>query len=162
MRVSAPPPHQYVDGRPFRFAVAVSDFHADLTGSLLKHCLHVFAGHGVKPDRVRVVRVPGAFELPLACRALARSGAYDAVVALGCVIRGETPHDEHVAREAARGLSEAALETGVPMIFGVLTTLNEKQAWARAGVGFRNKGREAALAALSMAQLMKTLKAKGK
>lgn len=100
-----------------------------------------------------MVPVPGAFELPLVAQRLARSKKFDAVIALGCVIRGETPHDRYIAMEVARGIGQVALETNVPVLFGVLTPLNARQARARAGKGPNNKGTEAALAALEMANL---------
>jgi 6,7-dimethyl-8-ribityllumazine synthase len=135
-------------GKGKRFAVVVSQFNAGLTGSLLRACLMTLGAHGVASNAVRVVRVPGAFELPWAAQRLARSRRYDAVITLGCIIRGRTPHDRYIAHAAAQGVMRVSLDTGVPVIFGVLTTLNERQARARAGRGPANKGREAALTAL--------------
>jgi len=141
----------------FRFAVLVSNFNAPVTEKLLRHCLQTLKEEGVPEKAVEVVRVPGAFELPVAAQALARAKKFDAIIALGCIIRGETPHDRYISQEVSRGLGQAALSTGVPVIFGVLTTLNEEQARARAGEGPRNKGREAALAALKMAGVFENL-----
>ncbi|MBV9620692.1 MAG: 6,7-dimethyl-8-ribityllumazine synthase, partial [Gammaproteobacteria bacterium] len=112
---------------------------------------------GGERERLRIVRVPGAFELPVMAKRLAGSGRYDAVVALGCVIRGDTPHFEYVAGECARGLQSASVDTGVPVIFGVLTVDSLEQAKARAGTGPDNKGAEAMRSALEMAELMARL-----
>jgi 6,7-dimethyl-8-ribityllumazine synthase len=142
------------DGRGRRFAVVVARFNASITDAMRDACVSTLTAHGAK---VRAVSVPGAFELPLAAQRLAQSKKYDAVIALGCVIRGETPHDRYISMETARGLGQAALTTGVPVLFGVLTPLNVRQARARAGRGPTNKGAEAALAALEMAALMETL-----
>jgi 6,7-dimethyl-8-ribityllumazine synthase len=139
-------PSQVFPGKGKRFAVAVADFNAGITNRLLAGCLAAFKEAGAPAPAV--AHVPGAFELPFACLKLARSKKFDAVVALGCVIRGETPHDRYICEAVAQGLMRAGLDTGVPVLFGVLTTLDEKQALDRAG-----KGREAALAALQMASL---------
>ena len=140
-------------GRGRRFGVVVSDFNGDITEKLLKSCLKTWEENGTRPESVTVVHVPGSFELPLMAQEMARTKKYDAVAALGCIIRGQTPHDRYLSQEVARGLGQAALNTGVPVIFGVLTTLNVKQALARAGKGSSDKGREAALAALQMANI---------
>ncbi len=139
-----------LNGRGRRFAVVVARFNSVITDSMRDACVRTLESHG---GAVRVIAVPGAFELPLVARRLARSKKYDAVIALGCIIRGETPHDRYIAMEVARGLGQAALETDVPILFGVLTPLNARQARARAGKGPNNKGAEAALAALEMANL---------
>ncbi len=151
-----------IKGNGLRFAVMVSDFNVPITDGLLSYCLKTLKLAGVAHSDVAVLRVPGAFELPLTGLTLAKTKKYDAVIALGCIIRGETPHDRYISQETARGLGQAALQTGVPMIFGVLTTLNAAQARARSGSGPLNKGRESALAALRMANLMRTLKSKAK
>jgi 6,7-dimethyl-8-ribityllumazine synthase len=145
-------------GRGKRFAVAVSEFNAPVTERLLDSCMAVFRKAGVRETDLHVIRVPGAFELPLACLALARTGRYAAVVALGCVIRGETPHDRYISHAVARGLMRVGLDTGTPVIFGVLTPLNERQARARAGGAHGDKGRDAALAALKMARALRGIK----
>lgn len=142
------------EGRGRRFAVVVARFNAPITDALRDACVGTLNAHGAE---VRVVAVPGAFELPLVAQRLAMSKKYDAIIALGCVIRGETPHDRYISMETARGLGQAALHTGVPVLFGVLTPLNVRQARARSGRGVNNKGAEAAEAALEMAALMETL-----
>ena len=140
-----------------RFAVVVSRFNASITESLRGAAVAALAEAGVAGDHIEQFTVPGAFELPQAARAAAETGRFDAVICLGCVIRGETPHFEYVSSSAAQGVMAAAGDTGVPMAFGVLTTDNEAQAWARAGDNADNKGREAAAAALEMAALFRAL-----
>ena len=139
------------------FAIVAARFNRDITDSLLEGALGAFSLHGVPPERVSVVRVPGAFELPLAAKRLVEGNRYAAVVALGAVIRGETPHFDYVAGECARGISRVTLDAGVPVIFGVLTTEDRLQAEARAGGAAGNKGAEAAMAALEMATLIRAL-----
>ena len=124
---------------------------------LLEGALDTLSRYGLDRDEVPVVRVPGAFELPLAARWLVRRGGIDAVIALGVVIRGDTPHFDYVCAEAARGIQAASVETDVPAIFGVLTCDDRAQADARAGGEHGNKGREAALAALEMVSLRRRL-----
>jgi 6,7-dimethyl-8-ribityllumazine synthase len=140
------------DGR--RFALVIGRFNEFVTSRLREGALECLREHGTASDDVDEIWVPGAFEIPLAARAAARSGRYDAVICLGAVIRGATPHFEFVARESARGIGTVALDTGVPTIFGVLTTDNAAQALERAGGLAGNKGRESALAALTMASLL--------
>lgn len=144
-----------IDGA--RFAVVASRFNTELVEGLLDGALRAFDEHGVPQDHVTVVQVPGAFEIPLATKRLAASGRYEAVVALGAVVRGGTPHFEYVAGECARGISRVALDEDVPVIFGVLTVDTEEQARARAGGAEGNKGHEAALAALEMVTLLRRL-----
>jgi len=145
------------DGR--RFAVVASRFNELITDRLIDGALGCLAEHGVQPDDVDVVRVPGAFELPAATAALLRVGRHDGVVVLGCVIRGETPHFDFVAGEAARGIQALAVDEGVAIGFGVLTTDTQAQAVARAGGDRGNKGWEAALTTLEMADLLGQLEA---
>jgi 6,7-dimethyl-8-ribityllumazine synthase len=140
-----------------RVAVVAARFNEPIVGELVKGASATWLERGGAAEDLSVVRVPGAFELPLAARKLAASGRYEAVVALGCVIRGDTPHFEYVAGECARGLQQAALETGVPIAFGVLTVDTLEQARARAAPGAGNKGAEAMDAALEMAALLKRL-----
>jgi 6,7-dimethyl-8-ribityllumazine synthase len=140
--------------RGARFAVIASRFHEAISGKLADGALSTLSAHGVPPGRVDLIWVPGSFELPQAARALARSGRYAALVCIGVVIRGETPHFEHVAREAAAGIRDVALTTGVPVSFGVITALTEAQAWERAGGAVGNRGEEAAAAAVEMAALI--------
>jgi 6,7-dimethyl-8-ribityllumazine synthase len=139
--------------------IVVSKFNGDITGRLLDGALDALDEAGVDRANVEVVPVPGAFELPLAAMALARTRRYACVLALGCVIRGDTPHFEFVAAEAASGLQLAGLETGIPVSFGVLTCDNRRQAEERAGGPHGNKGAEAALAGLEMADLFQRLRA---
>jgi 6,7-dimethyl-8-ribityllumazine synthase len=145
------------EGRGRRFALAVSRFNEPVTSKLLEGALSAFRRHGVADEDVEVAWTPGAFELPLVALRLARSAQFDAVVCLGAVVRGETPHFEFVAGEAARGIRRAGLETGVPCIFGVLTTDTLEQALDRAGGDHGNKGWDAALAAMEIAGLMDSL-----
>ena len=142
-----------------RFAVIVSRFNDAVTSRLLAGARAALLEAGAPAENVSSVNVPGAFELPQAARRLAETGGYDAVICLGCVIRGETPHFEYISAAVAHGLMHAAGETGVPMAFGVLTTDSWEQAEARAGEGRDNKGFEAAAAALEMAELFATLRA---
>ena len=135
-------------------AVVVSRFNGEITTRLLEQALDALDAHGVAKSAITVMPVPGAFELPLAAMALARSRRYACIVALGCVIRGETPHFEYVAAEAASGLQLAGLETGVPVAFGVLTCETREQALARL-----DKGAEAVRSALEMAELMGQVRA---
>ena len=144
-------------GAGFRFAVIVSRFNAAITESLRDAAVAALAEAGVKTADVEEFTVPGAFELPQAARCAAETGRFDAILCLGCVIRGETPHFEYVSSSAAQGVMAASGDTGVPMAFGVLTTDNEEQARARAGADESNKGREAAAAALEMAALFRAL-----
>ncbi len=140
-----------------RLAIVVSRFNHFITERLLEGALDVLERHGVDMDQVTVVRCPGAFEMPLVARKLARSGRYDAIICLGAVIRGATSHFEYVAGSAAQGLARTMLDTEVPVIFGVLTTDTIEQAIERAGTKAGNKGAEAALTALEMIDLMRKL-----
>ena len=141
----------------FRFALLVSRFNEPITSSLRDGARLALREAGVADADVDEVSVPGAFELPQAARAVAETGRFDAVICVGCVIRGETPHFEYISAAAAHGLMAAAGETGVPMAFGVLTTDTEAQAKERAGPGADNKGREAAAVAIEMAALFRRL-----
>lgn len=136
-----------------RFGVVVARFNETISKRLLDGALEAFRRHGVSADAVEVHWVPGSFELPQAALYLARTRRFDALVCLGVVIRGQTPHFEHVAREAACGIREAAMATGIPIAFGVITAYTEEQAWERAGGAVGNRGEEAALAAVEMAGL---------
>lgn len=137
-----------------KVAIVAARFNDFIVASLLKGATAAWLERGGPAEDLAIARVPGAFELPVAARRLALSGRYDAVVALGCVIRGDTPHFELVAGECARGLQLASLETGVPVIFGVLTVETVEQAIERAALTAGNKGGEAMAAALEMASLM--------
>ena len=140
-----------------RFAVVVSRFNLEITQGLLTGALAALEHGGVSPAARTVVWVPGAFELPLTVQRLAESGDYDAIVCLGCLIKGDTMHFEYIAESVAHGLAQVALQSGIPIAFGVLTTLTEAQAVERAAPGPGNKGAEAARAALEMASLFRAL-----
>jgi 6,7-dimethyl-8-ribityllumazine synthase len=143
-----------LDGRGLRVAVIAARFNAHITDVLLERCVAALHEYGCDPDEVEVIRVPGAWELPQMAARLANGRNWHAIVALGCVIRGDTPHFDFVAGEASRGLGQVAAQGHVPVIFGVLTTENEAQARERAEPAphGQDKGREAALAALEMAR----------
>jgi 6,7-dimethyl-8-ribityllumazine synthase len=152
----APAPRRgHVDASA-RYAVVAARFNESISRRLVEGALHAFAAAKVAEDRVDVHWVPGSFELPLAAMHLAESGRYAGIVCVGVVIRGQTPHFEHVAREAASGIRHVALTTGVPTGFGVITTLDEEQAWARAGGAVGNRGEEAAAAVIEMAAFVQT------
>jgi 6,7-dimethyl-8-ribityllumazine synthase len=142
------------DASARRVAIIAARFNADLVDQLIAGATQAWRDQGGDAARLIVERVPGAFELPLAAKMFAASGGVDAVVALGCVIRGDTPHFDYVAGECARGLMDAGLQTGVPVIFGVLTTESRAQAEERADVARMNKGRESLEAALEMIELL--------
>ena len=141
------------DGNGRKFAIVVSRFNEFITSKLLGGALDGLRRHGVADDAITVVWVPGSWETPLASKKLAESGKYDAVIALGCVIRGATAHFDYVSGAAARGVAEAMMSTGVPVLFGVLTTDTIEQAVERAGTKAGNKGFDAAMAAIEMANL---------
>jgi 6,7-dimethyl-8-ribityllumazine synthase len=147
------------DGARRSVGIAVSRFNGEITTLLLEGALAELEEAGVGRERIDVVTVPGAFELPFGAMALAKTRRYSCIVALGCVIRGETPHFDYVAGEAASGLQLAALETGVPVAFGLLTCDTRAQAEARAGGERGNKGVEAARSALEMADVFARLRA---
>lgn len=138
--------------------IVAARFNADVVDELLKGCRRRLKELGLSPKQVEVFRVPGAFELPVTARAMAMNGRFDAVICLGAVIRGETPHFEYVAGECARGLQNVSILTGVPVIFGVLTTNNDEQAWDRTGGKHGHGGVKSAEAAMEM---IATLKAVG-
>lgn len=140
-----------------RFAIVVSRFNEKITEGLLRGARGALTEASVRDEDITILRVPGAFEIPLAARRAAASGRFDAVICIGCVIKGETMHFEYIATAACQGIAEAALSTGVPMALGVLTTLTEEQAQERAAEGPGNKGREAAQAAVEMATLFRQL-----
>lgn len=146
-----------LDGEGRRFALVVSRFNDLVTERLTAGARACLLQHGTVDDNIDVIHVPGAWELPLAAQRAAKHGGYDAVIALGCVIRGETPHFDYVAGEAASGLMTAAIETEKPIVFGVLTTDDTDQALARAGGKSGNKGWEAALSALEMVDLFQQI-----
>ncbi len=143
-----------VDARGLRIAVVVARFNHLLCARLLDGCIEELERRGARPDDVHVAWVPGAFEIPLAARAFATSGRYDAIVTLGVVVRGGTPHFEYVCRGVTDGVQAVMRDTSLPVAFGVLTVDDVEQAWDRAGGSEGNKGAEAALAAVEMARLL--------
>lgn len=145
----------HLEGRGLRVGVVVSRFNEAITRLLLEGALDTLRRHGV--EDVDVAWVPGAFEIPLVALRLARSGRYHAVVCLGAVIRGETPHFEYVAGQSAAGVARAAMESGIPVIYGILTLDTLEQALERSGTKAGNRGRDAALAAIEMANLLNAL-----
>lgn len=149
------------DGRGRRFAIVVARFNEAITERLLEGALDALRRHGVPDDDVEIVSVPGAFELPLAAQEIAHRGGVDGVVCLGAVIRGETPHFDYVAAEAAAGIREAMAAARLPMGFGVLTTDTAEQALARAGGSVGNKGYEAAMTVLEMAAVLGAIRRGG-
>jgi len=140
-----------------RYAVVVARFNELVTDRLLSGALDAFQRHGVGTERVDIAMVPGSFEIPLVAHRLAASGRYVAVVCLGAVIRGETPHFDHVANQAAAGVARASYDTGVPVVFGILTTETVEQALDRAGVKAGNKGFQTTVDAIEMADLLRQL-----
>jgi 6,7-dimethyl-8-ribityllumazine synthase len=147
------------DARGLRVATVVARFNQHVTSLLEDGAVATLAEHGIEGDDAPVFRVPGAFELPVVAKRLAESAQWDAVICIGAVIRGDTPHFDYVAGECAAGLARVALDTGVPVVFGVLTTDDLDQALARAGGAEGNKGAEAAATALETAALLRSLPA---
>lgn len=144
-------------GEGRRFGIVMSRFNDLIGRRLLEGALDALARHGVRDDDVEVAMVPGAFEIPVVARAMARSGRYDAVIAVGAIIRGATPHFDYVAAEASKGIATVAMQTGVPVLFGIITADTIEQAVERAGTKAGNKGYDAAVAAIEMANLVKAL-----
>lgn len=146
-----------LDARPHRFGLVVARFNEFITSRLVSGAIDELVRHGAEPDNIEQVWVPGSWEIPLAAQKLATGGRFAAVVCLGCVIRGQTPHFEYVAAEVAKGIAHVSLATGVPVTFGVITADSLEQAVDRAGAKTGNKGADAARAALEMANLMTEL-----
>ncbi len=146
-----------LDGEGLRVALVASRFHKGITSRLVRGALDALLHHGVRAGDIEVNHVPGAFELPAACRKVIERGEVEGVIAIGCIIRGETPHFDYVASAATRGLGDLAATARLPLAFGVLTTENVAQALARAGPGEANKGFECALSVLEMANLFSDL-----
>lgn len=142
-----------------RFAIVVSRFNEEITGGLLTGAREGLREAGVQDDAVVVFHVPGAFEIPLAAKQAAVSGRFAAVICLGCLIKGDTMHFEYIAEAASHGIMQVGLDTGVPVAFGVLTTLTDAQAGERAAPGAGNKGREAAQAAIEMVRVLRRVRA---
>ena len=145
-------------GTDLKIAIVAGRFNDFITSQLVSGAEGALISHDVDTDDIDLIYVPGAFEIPLAAKKLAESGQYDAVVALGCVIRGSTTHYDYVCNEAAKGISQAGLTTGVPVMFGIITTENIEQAIERAGTKAGNKGAETATGAIEMANLMKKIR----
>ena len=146
-----------LDAGGSHFAIVVSRFNELITSKLLAGALDCLKRHGCGEEDIEVAWVPGAFELPLVAQKLARSGRFDVVICLGAIVRSDTPHFEYVAGEAAKGIGQVGLDTGVPVTFGVITADNVEQAIERAGVRSGNRGWDAALNAIEMANLLKGL-----
>ncbi|HHC6152401.1 TPA: 6,7-dimethyl-8-ribityllumazine synthase [Staphylococcus aureus] len=146
-------------GKDLKVAIVVSRFNDFITGRLLEGAKDTLIRHDVNEDNIDVAFVPGAFEIPLVAKKLASSGNYDAVITLGCVIRGATSHYDYVCNEVAKGVSKVNDQTNVPVIFGILTTESIEQAVERAGTKAGNKGAEAAVSAIEMANLLQSIKA---
>lgn len=146
-------------GKELKVVIVVSRFNDFITGRLLEGAKDTLIRHDVNEDNIDVAFVPGAFEIPLVAKKLASSGNYDAVITLGCVIRGATSHFDYVCNEVAKGVSKVNDQTNVPVIFGILTTESIEQAVERAGTKAGNKGAEAAVSAIEMANLLKSIKA---
>ncbi len=146
-----------LNAQELQFGIVVSKFNEFVTSRLEASALETLKNHGSPENNIQIVRVPGAFEIPLVARQLARSKQFDAVICLGAVIRGETPHFDFISTEMSRGIAQASWDTGIPIVFGVLTTNTAEEALARAGTTEVNRGTEAARTAIEMATLMKEL-----
>ena len=146
-----------MQAKGLKFAIVVSRFNDFITSKLLDGAMDALLRHGAKEDDIDVVKVPGSFEIPLVAKKMASKGSCNAVICLGTVIRGATPHFEYVAAEVSKGIASASMETGVPMAFGIITSDTIEQAIERAGTKSGNKGWDAALTAIEMAQLLKKI-----
>ncbi|MEK7742128.1 MAG: 6,7-dimethyl-8-ribityllumazine synthase [Nitrospirota bacterium] len=146
-----------LQAKGLKFAIVVSRFNDFITSKLLDGAKDALLRHGAKEEDIDIAKVPGSFEIPLIAKKLASKGTYNAVICLGTVIRGATPHFEYVAAEVAKGIAAASMETGVPIAFGVITSDTIEQAVERAGTKSGNKGFDAAITAIEMAQLLKKL-----
>lgn len=147
-----------LDAKGLKFGIIVGRFNDFIGGRLLEGCLDALVRHGAEDKDIVVAKVPGSFEIPLAAKAMAESKKFDAVIALGAIIRGSTPHFDYVAAEASKGVAHVMLETGVPVAFGIITTDNLEQAIERAGTKSGNKGASAAMTAIEMARVLTALK----
>lgn len=146
-----------LQAKGLKFGVIVSRFNDFITGKLLEGAKDALIRHGAREDDIDVVRVPGSFEIPLVAKKMAMKGTYNAIICLGTIIRGATPHFEYVAAEASKGIASASMETGIPMAFGIITSDTIEQAVERAGTKSGNKGWDAAITAIEMAQLLKKI-----
>lgn len=146
-----------LDAKGLKFGIVISRFNEFISGKLLSGCLDGLIRHGADENQIDLIWAPGAFEIPLLAKKMAGSGKYDAVICLGAVIRGATPHFDYVAAEVSKGIANVGLETSKPVIYGVLTTDSLEQAIERAGTKSGNKGFDASLAAIEMANLMNSI-----
>ncbi len=146
-----------LQAKGLKFAIVLSRFNEFITGKLLEGARDALLRHGAKDEDIEVVKVPGSFEIPLVAKKMALKGIFNAVICLGTVIRGATPHFEYIAAEVSKGIAMASMETGVPVIFGVLTCDTIEQAVEKIGTKSGNKGWDAAMTAIEMAQLLKKL-----
>ncbi len=146
-----------LDASGFRFGIVVSRFNSFISERLVEGALDALMRHGAKADSVQIVRVPGAYEIPMTAKKMVEAARYDAVICLGAVIRGATPHFDYVSAEVSKGIATVSLDSGVPVTFGVLTTDNLEQAIERAGSKAGNKGFDAAVSAIEMVNLFKAL-----
>lgn len=147
-----------LDAQGLRFGFVVGRFNSMVTERLLQAGLEIFERHGGSRDKVTVMHVPGSFEIPVAAQKMARTGEFDAIVCLGCLIRGETSHYDHLATEVTRGIDQVALEHGIPVTYGVITAETVEQALNRAGIKYGNKGIDATVAAIEMARAFEQLR----
>jgi 6,7-dimethyl-8-ribityllumazine synthase len=154
--------HPLPSGKGLKISIAVSEWNSEITDSLLKACQEALIESGLDKDDIRLARTPGAFELPFAAKTLIKNTNPDAVICLGCVIKGETRHDEYINSSVAMGITQLSLATDIPVIFGVLTVESQQQAIDRAGGQYGNKGTESAHTALKMVQMKKSFAASKK
>jgi len=148
-----------ISAEGYRFAIIVARWNGELTAKLARGALDALSKAGANKDEIEIFNVPGAFELPVAAMKAAETGTFDAVICLGVVIRGETPHFDYVAGQAAAGIMQASMDTGIPVMFGVVTANTVEQALARCGGDVGNKGYEAAMSAIEMANLLREMEA---
>lgn len=149
----------HLQAQGLRFGIVISRFNEFISNRLLGGAMDALVRHGAQDDAIETAWVPGAFEIPLVARHMAESGRYDAVICLGCIIRGSTPHFDYVAAETSKGIAQVSLKSGCPVAFGVLTTDSIEQAIERAGTKAGNKGWDAAISAVEMANLLKVMRA---
>lgn len=143
-----------LDAKGLRFGLVVSRFNSFISDRLVEGAVDALLRHGAEPDQIRIAKVPGAFEIPMTAKKMAASGNYDALICLGAVIRGSTPHFDYVSAEVSKGIAQVSLASGIPVIFGVVTTDTIEQAIERAGTKAGNKGWSAAISAVEMANLL--------
>jgi 6,7-dimethyl-8-ribityllumazine synthase len=146
-----------LDAKGFRFGVVVSRFNDFISSHLLEGCMDSLVRHGAREETVKIYKVPGSFEIPAVAKKLALSGSFDAIICLGAVIRGDTPHFDYVAAEVSKGIANSSMETGVPIIYGIITSDTIEQAIERAGTKAGNKGWDAGISAIEMVNLYKNI-----